>query len=322
MSRVVVSGRIPDPARAVLTDAFPGDVWMNSDDTVPASDVLAAELADAEGLVAVWMPVPAGLLDAAPRLRIVANTAVGYDNVDVAECTARGVQVTNTPGVLTDATADVAFGLLLAVTRRLVEGDRLIRFGSFPLGFGQMLGTGLQGRRLGVVGMGEIGRAVAQRGRAFGMEVVYHNRAPVAAEHETALGARWVALHELLETSDVVSLNCPYTPATHHLIDAAALARMQPTAYLVNTARGKVVDEAALGDALRAGRLAGAGLDVFEDEPRVHPGLLGLDNVVLAPHVGSATVETRTAMAVLAARNVVAVLRGEPPLTPVNTLSR
>jgi glyoxylate reductase len=322
MSRVVVSGRIPDPARAVLTDAFPGDVWMHSDDTVPASDVLAAELADAEGLVAVWMPVPAGLLDAAPRLRIVANTAVGYDNVDVAECTARGVQVTNTPGVLTDATADVAFGLLLAVTRRLVEGDRLIRFGSFPLGFGQMLGTGLQGRRLGVVGMGEIGRAVAQRGRAFGMEVVYHNRAPVAAEHETALGARWVALHELLETSDVVSLNCPYTPATHHLIDAAALARMQPTAYLVNTARGKVVDEAALGDALRAGRLAGAGLDVFEDEPRVHPGLLGLDNVVLAPHVGSATVETRTAMAVLAARNVVAVLRGEPPLTPVNTLSR
>jgi glyoxylate reductase len=322
MSRIVVSGRLPEPARAVLTEAFPGEVWMHPDDTEPTGDVLATELADAEGFVAVWMPVQAGLLDCAPKLRIVANTAVGYDNVDVAECTARGIQVTNTPGVLTDATADVAFGLLLAVTRRLAEGDRLIRSGSFPLGFGQMLGAGLQARRLGVVGMGAIGRAVAHRGRAFGMQIVYHNRAPVAAEHEAALGAHWVALEELLETSDVVSLNCPYTPATHHLVDAAALARMQPTAYLVNTARGKIVDEPALVDALRAGQLAGAALDVFEDEPRVHPGLLELDNVVLAPHVGSATVETRTAMAVLAARNVVAVLRGEPPLTPVNTLSR
>lgn len=316
MARIVVTGRIPPSARDLLEGAHPGEVWMFDGDT-PAADALAAQLADAEALVAVWYPVGASLLDAAPNLKVVANTAVGYDNIDVVECARRGITVTNTPGVLTEATADVAFGLLLAVTRRLAEGDRLIRRGQFPLGFSQMLGVGLQGRQLGVVGMGAIGQAVARRGRAFGMSVVYFNRRQLPAEIEAELAARRVELDELLATSDVVSLNCPYTPETHHLLDARALGLMKPTAYVINTARGKVIDEPALVDALTEGRLAGAGLDVFESEPHVHPGLLALDQVVLTPHIGSATSETRGAMAELAVRNVLAVLAGAPPLTPV-----
>ena len=317
MARIVVSGRVPASALELLQTV--GDTWMwDAADPVP-SDVLAAQLGDAEALVAVFARADRAVLDAAPNLKVVANVAVGYDNVDVAECTARGIRVTNTPGVLTDATADIAFGLLLSVTRRLGEAERLLRSGTpFRWGFETLLGTGLQGRRLGVVGMGEIGAAIARRARAFGMSVVYHNRRAVDAAVEAELDARLLALDELLATSDVVSLNCPYTPATHHLIDAAALAAMQPTAFLVNTSRGKVVDEAALVAALRAGTIAGAALDVFEHEPEIHPGLLELDNVALAPHIGSATVETRTAMAVLAARNAVAVLAGEQPPTPVN----
>lgn len=320
MSRIVVSGRLPEPARSVLESA--GETWMwDHPDTAPA-DTLLAQLSDAEALVAVFSRVDRELLDAAPQLRVVANAAVGYDNIDVAACTARGIRVTNTPGVLTDATADVAFGLLLSVTRRLGEAERLLRSGiRFRWGFETLLGTGLQGRRLGVVGLGEIGAAVARRARAFGMSVVYCNRRPVAPAVAAELSARLVALDELLATSDVVSLNCPYTPETHHLIDAAALARMRPHAFLINTARGKIVDEDALVEALRAGTIAGAGLDVFEHEPDVHPGLLELENVALAPHIGSATVETRTAMAVLAARNAVAVLAGDEPPTPVNSVT-
>jgi glyoxylate reductase len=317
MSRIVVSGRIPGAALSMLESA--GETWMwDHADPAPV-DALLAQLGGAEALVAVFSPVDRGLLDAAPRLRVVANAAVGYDNVDVAECTARGIRVTNTPGVLTDATADVAFGLLLSVSRRLGEAERLLRSGArFRWGFETLLGRGLQGRQLGVVGMGEIGAAVARRARAFGMSVAYCNRRPVAPELEAELGARLVPLDELLATSGVVSVHCPYTPETHHLIDADALARMRPDAFLINTARGKIVDEGALVEALRAGTIAGAGLDVFEHEPTVHAGLLELENVALAPHIGSATVETRTAMAILAARNVVAVLSGDEPPTPVN----
>ncbi len=322
MARIVVSGRVPAPALAVFDTA--GDTWMwDRPDPIPADQqaaVLAAPLADAEALLAVFTRVDRALLDAAPHLRVVANVAVGYDNVDVAECTARGIQVTNTPGVLTDATADIAFGLLLSVTRRLGEADRRLRSGTpFVWGFETLLGVGLAGRQIGLVGMGAIGAAVARRARAFGMTVVYHNRHPIDPAVAAELDTRLVTLDELLATSHVVSLHCPYTPETHHLIDATALARMQPGGFLINTARGKVVDEEALVSALRDGTLAGAGLDVFEFEPDVHPGLLELDNVALAPHIGSATVETRTAMAVLAARNAAAVLAGEPALTPVNT---
>jgi glyoxylate reductase len=245
-------------------------------------------------------------------LRVVANVAVGYANVDVDAARARGVTVTNTPGVLTDATADLAIALLLAITRRLGEGERLIRSGrpwAWAIDF--MLGRGLRGKTLGIIGYGEIGRATAQRARAFGMEIVYTKRSPGDEPGQ-------VELDELLERSHAVSLHCPLTPETRHLIDAAALARMRDDAYLVNTARGPVVDEAALAAALRDGVIAGAALDVFEREPEVHPDLVGLENAVLVPHLGSATRETRTAMAELAAANVVAVLAGGEAPTPVS----
>ena len=260
------------------------------------------------------------LLDAAgPQLRCVANVAVGYDNIDVAAARRRGVTVTNTPGVLTDATADLAIALILGVTRRLGEGERLLRTGtpwSWEMFF--LLGRGLAGKTLGIIGLGAIGRATARRARAFGMEVAYAGRRRAAEEVERELGgARYLSLEELLGSADVVSIHCPLTPETHHLLNAERLTHMRPEAYLINTARGPIVDEAALVEALRAGGIAGAALDVFEHEPELHPGLRELDNVFLAPHLGSATIETRTAMAVLAARNVGAVLSGQRALTPV-----
>ncbi|MDJ0767509.1 MAG: D-glycerate dehydrogenase [Ilumatobacter sp.] len=318
MSRIVVTGRIPEAGLDVLRRA--GEVWAwDADEPIP-DDVRDRQLATADAAVTLLTDrVDDAFLAAGPGLRVVANVAVGYNNIDVAACRERGVVVTNTPGVLTDATADLAMALTLMVTRRLGEGERLIRAGTpWQWGMFMMLGSGLQGRQLGVIGMGAIGEALADRARAFGMTIAYHNRRAVDAATEERLGARLVGLHELLETSDVVSLNCPYSDATHHLIDAAALDRMQETAFLVNTARGPIVDEAALATALRDGRIAGAALDVFEHEPDVHPDLLGLDNVVLVPHLGSATIETRSAMAELAARNVVEILAGREPLTPVS----
>lgn len=315
--RIVVTGRIPEPGLALLRSA--GDLWAwDRDEPIP-DEVRDAQLADADAVVTLLTDrVDDAFLDAAPKVRVVANVAVGYNNIDVDACRRRGVLVTNTPDVLTDATADLAMGLVLMVTRRLGEGERLVRSGRpWKWGMFMMLGAGLQGRTLGIVGMGAIGEALAERARAFGMSIRYHNRAPVDPETERRLGARWLELDELLDVSDVVSLNCPYTPATHHLVDGPALQRMRSTAYLVNTARGPIVDEGALVDALRSGTIAGAALDVFEHEPDVHPGLLELDNAVLVPHLGSATVETRSAMAELAARNVVAVLGGDDPLTPV-----
>ncbi|HTT93748.1 MAG TPA: D-glycerate dehydrogenase [Solirubrobacterales bacterium] len=257
------------------------------------------------------------LLEAAgPDLRGVCNVAVGFDNVDLAACARRGVAVTNTPGVLDDATADLAFGLILAATRRLGEGERLIRAGRpWQWGMGFMLGHDLRGARLGILGLGGIGSRVARRGRAFGMNVAYTSRSE--SPHAAELGATRVDLDELLATCDVISLHVPLTPETHHLIGARELGLMKPTATLVNTARGAVVDEAALAAALKEGVITAAGLDVFEDEPHVHPGLLELENVVLVPHLGSATVETRAAMAELAARNAIALAAGDEPPTPV-----
>jgi glyoxylate reductase len=256
-------------------------------------------------------------LDAAgANLRGVCNVAVGFDNVDLGACARRGVVVTNTPGVLDDATADLAFALILAARRRLGEAERLVRSGKrWQWSMDFMVGHDLRGGRLGIVGLGGIGARVAARGLGFGMEIAYYGRreSPRAAELE----ATRLDLDELLATSDVVSLHTPLTPETRHLIGARELALMKPTATLVNTARGAVVDEAALVEALREGQIAGAGLDVFEHEPDVHPGLLELENVVLVPHIGSATVETRAAMAELAARNAVAIARGEVPETPV-----
>jgi len=249
---------------------------------------------------------------------VVANIAVGYNNIDVAACARRGVVCTNTPGVLTEATADIARALVLMCTRRLGEGERVIRSNApWQWGMFYMLGSGIQGRRLGIVGMGDIGQALARRARAFGMTIAYSNRKPVAPDIEAELGAEFMSMDELLTTSDVVSINCPYSPATHHLISSSELGMMKSSAYLINTARGPIVDEAALVDALRSGEIAGAGLDVFEAEPTVHPGLLECENAVLVPHLGSATVETRSAMARLAAHNAVNVLSGVEPPTPI-----
>ena len=313
--RLVVTRRIPEPALDRL--AATGELWVSPHDRPLTPEELRQAVVGADAVVTLLHDrVDGAFLEAAgPQLRCVANVAVGYDNVDVPAATRRGVVVTNTPAVLTDATADLAMALILMVTRRLAEGERLLRARtpwSWHMFF--MLGSGLQGKTLGIAGFGAIGRATARRARAFGMEIAYANPESVDVDFP----ARRLELDELLAAADVVSLHVPLNAQTRHLIDAAALDRMKPTAYLVNTSRGPVVDEAALAAALRERRIAGAALDVFEREPEVHPGLLELDNAVLVPHLGSATIETRTAMAELAADNAVAVVRGHAPLTPVN----
>lgn len=319
MSRVVVTGRVPEAALEKLRAEHEVDAWTGPESI--GREELLHRVAGADAVVSLLTErIDAELLDAAgPQLKVVANVAVGYDNIDVPACTERGIVAANTPGVLTEATADIAFGLILSATRRLGEGERLIRSGQpWKWGMFFLLGSSLQGKTLGVVGMGGIGRATARRAKAFGMEIVYQSRSEIDPGVAAELGARRVDLDELLTVSDVVSLHCPYGPATHHLIGAEQLAAMKSSAYLVNTARGPIVDEAALASALREGQIAGAGLDVFENEPSVHPGLLKLENVVLVPHLGSATVETRTAMAMLAADNALAVLSGERPPAPIN----
>ncbi len=279
-------------------------------------DDLQAFLGNARGAVTLLEnPVTDAVLAACPRLRVVANCAVGYDNIDVGAAHRRGVVVTNTPDVLTEATADLAWALILAVTRRVVEADRLLRDGrweGWTLDF--MLGAGLQGRTLGIVGYGRIGRAVARRAAASGMEVLYTDRTRLP---DADPPARFVGLEELLSCSRVVSLHAPATPETRHLLDESRLRMIPRGGFVVNTARGSLVDEAALVRVLADGHLGGAGLDVYEREPEVHQGLVGRPDVVLLPHLGSATVETRRAMASLAVANVEAVLLGGRPLTPV-----
>ncbi len=315
-----VTNRLPGSAAAMLREA--GEVRSDDRETaIPRADLLALVAGADAVLTLLGDRVDAELLDAAgPQLRCIANVAVGYDNVDVAAAAERGVVVTNTPGVLDDATADLTLALILAATRRVVEGDRRLRSGrDWSWGLHFMLGSGLQGRLLGIVGLGGIGRRVAQRARAFGMRIAYHSRHRGPAEVEAELDAEPMPLERLLAEADVLSLHCPLTPETHHLIGAAELAAMKSSAVLVNAARGSVVDEAALASALADRRIAAAGLDVYEHEPQVEPRLLDLDNVVLTPHLGSATVETRAAMAELAARNAISVLSGQGPLTPVTS---
>lgn len=313
-----VTNRLPETALEALREA--GELRIDERTAaIPRPDLLDL-VAGADAILTLLHDrVDEELLEAAgPQLRCVANVAVGYDNVDVEAAAHRGVVVTNTPGVLDDATADLTLALILAATRRVVEGDRLIRAGRpWTWGMSFMLGSGLRGKLLGIVGLGGIGRRVAGRARAFGMEIAYHSRHPAPAEVEAEFEAERLSLEQLLARADVVSLHCPLTPETRHLIGAPELAAMKPGAVLVNAARGPIVDERALAEALAAGEIAAAGLDVYEREPQVEPALLGLENVVLAPHLGSATVETRTAMAELAARNAISVLRGEGPLTPV-----
>ena len=314
--KVAVTRRIPKAGLNLLRDKF--EVLLHDSDDAPNRAEIERLMADTDGAVTLLSDkVDGALLDACPRLKIVANHAVGFENVDVAAATERGIWVSNTPDVLTDATADLAMALILAVARRIVEADKYMRGGRYG-GWGPRMlrGHDLNGRTLGIVGFGRIGRAVAHRAAAFGMKIVYYD--PAAGPVETDVEARRVELDELIAESDVVSLHCPYKPELHHLFGAEQFAAMKPTALFVNTARGGLMDEAALAAALEAGEIAGAGLDVYEREPAFETGLAAMENVVMLPHIGSATYGTRDAMAELAARNVIEVLEGRKPVTPVN----
>jgi glyoxylate reductase len=313
--KVLVTREIPEAGLRPLENY---DLTVLSE-APPARDELLEAAKGAEGVLSnVTEKMDAEFMDAAgDGLKVIANMAVGYDNVDVEAAKERGIVVTNTPGVLDETTADTAFMLLLAAARRLGESERTLRAGNWEWwGPKLFVGVDVWGKKLGIVGMGRIGQAVARRGRGFGMEVLYHNRSR-KEDAEEELDARYADLEELLETADFVSVHTPLTDETRHLIGPGELDKMKPTAVLVNTSRGPVVDEGALADALSEGRIFAAGLDVYEEEPVVHPKLLQLENAVLAPHIGSGSQETRDGMAVLAAENIVDVLSGEGPKTPV-----
>lgn len=308
------------PAEAAALARRGAEVDIHDEDTaLPRADLLR-RLRGRQGLVSVITDsVDAELLEACPGLKVVANVAVGYNNVDVEAATRRGVVVTNTPDVLTETTADFAWALLMATARRVVEADRYVREGRF----GQwelmlLLGGDVHGKTLGIVGLGRIGRAIARRALGFNMRILYHDAAPAGPAIDADLHATATDLPTLLRQSDFVTVHTPLVPETRHLVNATTLRMMKKTAYLINASRGPVVDEQALARALREGWIAGAGLDVFEDEPRVHPELLELANVVLTPHIASASHETRIKMACLAVGNCLAVLEGKPPLTPIN----
>jgi len=311
--QVVSTSALPIDLAAQVTAAVPGTVVR-----VPASGhvgLAGVDLRAADVLVCLLLDrIDAAVFARAPNLRVVANCAVGIDNVDLAAATAAGVCVTNTPDVLTEATAELAFTLLLACARRIGEGERLVRSGTWTgWALDQLLGVGLLGKTLGIVGFGRIGQALARRARGFGMHVIYAD-----SQEVSGVPARRMSIDEVFATADAVSLHCPLTPETRNLVDDRRLALMKPTAILVNTARGGCVDDAALIRALTGGRLFGAALDVYAREPEIHPDLLACPRLILAPHIGSATTEARTAMAQLCADAVIAVLRGHRPPNLVN----
>ena len=316
-TRVLVTRENFPEVLAYLRDRF--EVEDNQADTPFSPDELRARLADKDGALITGLDrVDAALLDASPRLAAACSIAAGYDNMDLAACTDRGVLATNAPDVLNETTADLAFALLMAVARRVTESERRLRAGHWRgWKVDQFLGQDVHHATLGI-GMGRIGQAIARRGRGFDMTILYNNRSRVPPEIESALGATRVDLIELLRVSDFVCLVLPYTSESHHLIGARELALMKPTAILVNIARGGIVDDSALVAALQARRIAGAGLDVFEGEPALDPGFLSLDNVALAPHIGSASRATRLAMGMTAARNLIAALAGERPPNLLN----
>lgn len=317
--KVLITRDVFDEVTAYLLTHF--DVIANPEDETWDAATLAAKLADCDGVVtAITDRVDAALLASAPHLKAVCNIGVGYNNVDVGACTLRGIMVTNTPGVLTESTADFAWALLLAAARRVTEGEAYLRRGDWQRWeLKQLLGVDVHGAALGIVGMGRIGQAIAKRARGFDMTLRYHNRNRLPVETEQALGATYAEKDELLAWADFVVLTVPYSWETHHLIGRAELWKMKPNAVLVNIARGGVVDDAALVEALDTGRIFAAGLDVYENEPKLEPGLLELRNVVLSPHIASSTRATRLAMAMTAARNLVAALTGGTPENLVNT---
>lgn len=315
---ILVSRIIPEEALALARQRAEVDLHPGPH-PLPKSELIA-RLKDKQGLVCLLTDrIDAEVFASAPRLKVVANVAVGYDNIDVASATARRVVVTNTPEVLTETTADFAWTLLMAVARRLTEADQYVRAGKFTRWeLMLLLGNDVHGKTLGILGFGRIGRAIARRALGFRMRVLYHDAVRADPGTERELGATFVDKATLLRESDFVTLHAPLLPDTRHLIDAAELRLMKPTAYLINAARGPLVNEAALVQALKERWIAGAALDVYEEEPKVHPDLLHLPTVVLAPHIASASAETRLKMATMAVENCLAVLEGKPPLTPVN----
>ncbi len=312
--KVLVTREVFDDVLDYLARYF--EVTSNQSDTPFSPEELAERLADKAGAITVLTDrIDAGLLKRCPQLRAVCNIAVGYNNIDLDACRAAGVMATNTPGVLDDATADFTWALILATARRLTEAEAWLRAGQWQgWKLKQFLGMDVCGATLGIIGMGRIGQAVAQRARGFDMKILYFSRHRVTEDIERACNATYATLDEVLTQSDIVTIHTPYSSATHHLIGARELARMKSSAILIHAARGGVVNDAALIDALRSGRIAAAGLDVFENEPRLNPEFLKLKNVVLAPHIASATTRTRHRMAMLAAQNLVAALTtGKPP---------
>ena len=318
MPTILISRTIPQAALDLARQRAVVDLHAEAH-PLPKPELIA-RLQDKEGLVCLLTDrIDAEVLASAPRLKVVANIAVGFDNIDVAAATARRILVTNTPEVLTETTADFAWTLLMAVAREVVEADHYVRAGKFiRWELMLFLGGDIHGKTLGILGFGRIGRAVARRATGFRMRTLYHDALRADAATEGELGATFVDKATLLRESDFVTLHAPLLPETRHLIDSADLKLMKRTAYLINAARGPLVNEAALVQALKEGWIAGAALDVYEEEPKVHPGLMALSNVVLAPHIASASAETRQKMATLAVDNCLAVLEGKPPLTPVN----
>ena len=318
MPRVLVTREVFDETLAFLAQHC--EVESNQEDRAFEPEALARRLEDKDGVMcALTDRIDAKLLAGCPKLKAVANIAVGYNNIDLAACTARGVMATNTPGVLDDSTADLAWALILGTARRLTELERRVRAGEWTgWRLKQWLGIDVHHATLGIFGMGRIGQAIARRAAGFEMKVLYNNRSRVAAALEQRLNATYVSKDELLKQSDFVVLQVPYSPETHHMIGARELKLMKPTAILINSTRGGVVDDAALIAALKSGVIRAAGLDVFENEPRLNPEFLRLDNVVLMPHIGSSTEATRRAMAMTAARNLVAALTGGKPPNLLN----
>lgn len=316
---VLVARRAPEAVLQRLQASFEVD-YHDGELPLPPAELQTRLHGKAGAYITGTERITAELLDACPALRVVCTMSVGYNHVDLAACTARGVLVTNTPDVLTESTADFGFALLMATARRMSEGERLLRDGGWKSWAWDFLaGSEVHGTTLGILGMGRIGQAIARRGHfGFGMPVIYHNRSRLPADTEAELGARYVSKETLLREADHLVLVLPYSAEAHHCIAAPELALMKPTATLVNVARGGIVDEDALALALRERRIAAAGLDVFEGEPRVNPALLTLPNVVLTPHIASATLPTRRAMAGLAADNLIAALTGGKPPTPLN----
>jgi len=315
--KVFITRPVGDEAIQMLSARY--DVACNTRDVRPTPEEMAENLRDTDGLMLAGARLTAEVLAQAPKLRAVSNVGVGYDNIDLPACTARKIPVTSAVGVVEEATADLAFGLLLAAARRLAEADRYVRDGQWQSWQWKLLwGTDVHNKTLGIFGFGHIGQAMARRARGFSMRVIYHSRHRVPEAIERELGASYVDRDALLSQSDFLSLHVPLTSATRHLMGAAEFARMRPSAFLVNTARGPIVDEEALVAALEKGQIKGAALDVFEQEPHVHPKLLTLPNVALAPHIGSATAETRAAMARFAAQNLLDLLDGKRPATLLN----